>query len=99
MYWRTIFLILFTNSSELKIVLPGKYEPSAIKIASKTQETTKQRRVNLALITSVVTPKRAFNFEWHNFEDTKEFFSVIEAIMGVTIYKKWCMQLEKEMVI
>lgn len=75
------------HSLELRNVLPGKYEPRAIKIASKAQETTEQHTINLMLVTSVVTPKRAYNFEWCSFEDMRGFFSMVEAIMGVTIYK------------
>ena len=75
------------RSPELRNVLPGKYEQSAIKIASKAQETSDQHTVNLMLVTSVVTPKRTYNFQWHSFEDMRGFFTMVEAIMGVTIYK------------
>jgi len=73
----------------LRHILPGIHEPSAIKIASKMSETTEQRNtINLLLVTSVVTPKRAYAFEWYSFKDMREFCCVMEAIMGVTIYKK-----------
>lgn len=73
----------------MRNILPGSHEPSLIKIASKVQETTKQRgTVNLMLTTSVVTPKRAYNFQWHSFKDMRDFCDMIEAIMGVTVYKK-----------
>ena len=74
---------------ELRNVLPGKYEQSAIKIASKAQDTSDQHTFNLMLVTSVVTPKRTYNFQWHSFEDMRGFFAMVEAIMGVTIYKVW----------
>ena len=44
--------------------------------------------INIALVTSIVTPKRAYNFEWNNFNDMREFYSTAEAILSVFIYKK-----------
>ena len=79
---------LLLLSSEIRNILQGNHEPT-LKVASKMPHTANQNSsINLALVTSVVTPKRAYNFEWNNFNDMREFYSTAEAILSVFIYKK-----------
>ena len=80
---------LLLLSSEIRNILQGNHEPTALKVASKMPHAANQNStINLALVTSVVTPKRPYNFEWNNFNDMREFYSTAEAILSVFIYKK-----------
>lgn len=74
------FYTFLSFSPESRIVLPGKFVPSAIKYATRKYA---RHSGNIDLVVSMVTTRRTYNFEFLEFSDMKEFYSMAEAVFHV----------------
>ena len=90
-YYIIIIIDLLTVSScflipiDIEVVLAGKHIPNAIKYSGKRKKFEGYESGNLERIVSIVTNRRVYNFECFDLPELKDFYCMVEAVIGVSL--------------
>ena len=72
-------------STDVTIVLPGRFVKNALKYTTQKRKVGARHSGNLDYVVSLVTTGRTYNLEFGDFSDMKDFYSAVEAVLGVQI--------------
>ena len=67
------------------MVQPGRFVSSALKHCGRKRRVGADHSGNLGQIASVITNRRVYNLEFTDYSDLKAFYSMIEAVFGLTL--------------
>ena len=68
------------------MVQPGRFVSSALKHCGRKRRVGADYSGNLGQIASVITNRRVYNLEFTDYSDLKAFYSMIEAVFGMTLF-------------